>query len=40
MPWFYIIIVSTLLAFLMYVYEQLNKLVADVKYIKMKIEKM
>lgn len=40
MPWLYIIIISSLLAFLMYLFEQLNKVTGDIKYIKMKIEKM
>ena len=40
MPWIYMLIISILVSFLFYTLDQLNKMAHDVKYIRMKIDKV
>ena len=40
MPWFYMIIIAMLLAFSFYHVDQMNKMQQDIKYIRMRVEKL
>ena len=40
MPWIYLIIISLLVSFIFYTLDQVSKMAHDVKYIRMKVDKV
>lgn len=39
MPWIYMVIIAVLLAAIFYGFDQMNKMMHDIKYLRMKMDK-